>query len=254
MTQVTLVAGAVDEQHPVVTNIARLLQTLDDDGDPANGISITPGVTELAVNKIVDFDQSVLAFEDDGVVQTVVAELTAVTSAGARTLISVDETQAFLRETLLGMYAGKYTGTFDGVSAGSLELTVDDSGNITGSGCIDSDSSSSNGGSVNSTSQCTSAQNMEISGSLKSSGEFNNVIGESAIHTVIFEGAIDRNGEIVGTWENGSLEITGTFTGHKDSESNGSSPPGDADIDTDQCIDIGTTTSSCSSSNTSVAG
>ena len=65
MTPVTIVAGAVDEQHPVVTNIARFLQTLDDDGDPANGISITPGVTELAVNKIVDFDQSVLAFEDD---------------------------------------------------------------------------------------------------------------------------------------------------------------------------------------------
>jgi len=45
VTPLTLVSGATDATDPVVTNIVRLLLTLDDDGNPDNGISISAATT-----------------------------------------------------------------------------------------------------------------------------------------------------------------------------------------------------------------
>jgi hypothetical protein len=103
ITPVDLVEGATDETTPAVTNIARFLQTLDDDGDPDNGILITDDVIALASDLEVDFDQSITDFENDGSVQTIISSLTAVTSAGARMLATVAEAQAHLSDTLLAL-------------------------------------------------------------------------------------------------------------------------------------------------------
>ena len=87
MTPVSLVQGAADETNPTVTNIARFLQTLDNDGNPSNGITITTAVNNLAVGRTINFNQSVASFGNDTNVQTVVSALTAVTSAGTRPLV-----------------------------------------------------------------------------------------------------------------------------------------------------------------------
>ena len=56
MTPLSLVPGAIDETHPVVINIVRLLLTLDTDGDPNNGIDISTLANDAAVGKIIDFE------------------------------------------------------------------------------------------------------------------------------------------------------------------------------------------------------
>jgi len=65
MTPVDLVEGAVDETHPMVTNMARFLQTLDADMNPANGISITEEVAGLMLNHTINFNMSVEDFGND---------------------------------------------------------------------------------------------------------------------------------------------------------------------------------------------
>lgn len=55
VTPLSLVPSAVDASDPEVTNIVRLLLTLDDDGDPDNGITITPETATAAAGLTVDF-------------------------------------------------------------------------------------------------------------------------------------------------------------------------------------------------------
>lgn len=95
-----LVASATDATDPMVINIARFLQTLDDDGDPDNGITILVSVRDLAADLTINFDQSIEAFTDDGEVQTAITTLTTVTNAGARMLVTAAAAQAHLNNTL----------------------------------------------------------------------------------------------------------------------------------------------------------
>jgi hypothetical protein len=81
-------------------NIARFLQTIDDNRDPSDGIKITETVTALARNRILDFTQSTADFENDPHVQSAVAELTAATVAGASNLIPKSDALAHLSETM----------------------------------------------------------------------------------------------------------------------------------------------------------
>jgi len=100
ITPVDFVISADDETDSVVTNIARFLQTLDNDANPENGITITKEVFDLGKNKSIDFNQSISKFSEDGNVQIVVAEMTAATEAGARLLVDASVAQAHLKATL----------------------------------------------------------------------------------------------------------------------------------------------------------
>ena len=72
MTPVSIVAGASDELHPTVTNIARFLQTIDDDNDLGNGIQITDAIRTAATGQSVDFTLGTSAFGTNvGVLQAV---------------------------------------------------------------------------------------------------------------------------------------------------------------------------------------
>lgn len=52
------VAGKIERLHdPLVTNLARLVQTLDQDGDVESGVSIAPLVHELIGPLVIDFGQ-----------------------------------------------------------------------------------------------------------------------------------------------------------------------------------------------------
>ena len=147
ITPVELVSGAADETNPTVTNIARFLQTLDDDGDPSNGIVITDTVAALAAGKSIDFTQDARAFTAQ--VQTLVAEMTAATNAGARNLVTVSAAQDHLASSLLKALAGSWSGSFTGSESGTWSVTISPEGRISGSGTSNTTGSFAVSGSIN---------------------------------------------------------------------------------------------------------
>jgi len=112
MTPLDLVPGAISEVDDTVTNIARFVQTIDDDDDPTNGITVTEAVRNSAAGKSIDFTQNGTTFGADPNVLSVVSDLTSQTQAGTRPLISTQSAQDHLRSTLIGTYDGVYTGTY----------------------------------------------------------------------------------------------------------------------------------------------
>ena len=93
VTPLTLVSGATDPTNPVVTNIVRLLLTMDDDGNPNNGISIPATTTAAAVGLSVDFTTTNLT--TDAGVTTLLAAL-----PGTPTLVDAVVAQTHFTETL----------------------------------------------------------------------------------------------------------------------------------------------------------
>ncbi|MDM8526285.1 hypothetical protein QUF80_23145 [Desulfococcaceae bacterium HSG8] len=94
MTPVDLVGRATYETHPTVTNICRFLQTLDDDSNPENGISVTETSGNYAEGITIRFDLSITEFEEDSSVRQM-------TGSMARSLVSVAEAQEHMKHTLL---------------------------------------------------------------------------------------------------------------------------------------------------------
>jgi len=130
------VAQATDIFEYVPTNMACLLQTIDDDGDPSNGVVITEAVRTAAAGKTLDFDQRPQDFSSDTNVQKVVSDLTAATTSGTRPLVDYVAARNHLRATLMVALAGKYGGDFRGYRGddeweGIWELMVDPNGNMT---------------------------------------------------------------------------------------------------------------------------
>lgn len=80
-------------------DVLRLLQSLDDDGDPNNGIQITEAVHQLAISvtlkPFLDFN-----FPPDNIDQDVITELTSVTTAGARSVVSAYDAYFHYASTL----------------------------------------------------------------------------------------------------------------------------------------------------------
>jgi hypothetical protein len=66
VTPLSLVPDATSATNPVVTNIVRLLLSLDSDGDTDNGITISSEVTTAANDLAVDFSVADLS-ADDGI-------------------------------------------------------------------------------------------------------------------------------------------------------------------------------------------
>ncbi|MBR9980298.1 MAG: carboxylesterase family protein, partial [Desulfatitalea sp.] len=76
VTPIDLVAGAVDSTNPEVINIARLLQTLDADGDLNNGIQITEDIAALvSAADPINFNQSLENFTNDPAITNLLATL-----------------------------------------------------------------------------------------------------------------------------------------------------------------------------------
>ncbi|MEP0356788.1 hypothetical protein [Paraglaciecola sp.] len=100
ITPLSLVGGALDETDPTVVNIATFLQTLDDDGDPENGITITEMQLTEATALTINFELSTFDFEYDAAVQTAVSLLTSVSNAGPRALISAEDALTHLQVSL----------------------------------------------------------------------------------------------------------------------------------------------------------
>ena len=107
LTPIDLVLEANDETDPAVTNITRLLLTLDNDQIPDNGITIAQSLRTAALNFNVDLQQDITT---ETQLQDLVDQLTAAVTSGSgtvgtstRTLVSVQFAQDHLASTLLSL-------------------------------------------------------------------------------------------------------------------------------------------------------
>jgi Cysteine-rich secretory protein family/Putative metal-binding motif len=105
LTPLDIVAGAGGITDQRVTNIARTLQSLDQDGNPDNGITLTAAITGEVSGRTIDFDLSPENFENNPDVQALFDDLNAqgvFTDGGVRALCSAEQAQNHLQSNLQG--------------------------------------------------------------------------------------------------------------------------------------------------------
>ena len=116
-TIVDLVEGAVDAYDPTVTNICRFLITLDQDGDPDNGITLTQEIITEVEGRNIDFEQGIDDFSNDPDVEAlidVLNNLSGVFTANTpRSLCAAEDAQIHLTATLISINFGPLV-TFPG--------------------------------------------------------------------------------------------------------------------------------------------
>jgi len=132
LTPIDLVSGAIDESDSTVTNICKLIQALDEDGNLSNGINITNSIKAVVSDANLDFSLSTPNFDNDQNVQDVIESLNdagVFTDIGLRDLPSDEEAQNHIADTLYDLRAtiDDYIGTWDG----NCTLVLDESGTIT---------------------------------------------------------------------------------------------------------------------------
>ena len=120
--------GAVSiSDSNTVLNIARFLQTLDTDADPAvDGITIVEAQRLSAAGLSLNFDQPPAQFKND---LDVVAALEALVGPGTQ-LAPKNPTIAHFNASMDAILAGGYSGTFEGDSAGAWEMTISNDGEL----------------------------------------------------------------------------------------------------------------------------
>ena len=129
MTPVDLVIGAIDETAPTVTNICRLLQSLDEDGNLNNGITISTEIRNEVANRPIDFTQSTEDFGNDPDIEALFATLNALgifTDEGDRTLCSAEQAQSHMKITLnsSGLYPISWNGVEHYYGSSNNFLTI----------------------------------------------------------------------------------------------------------------------------------
>lgn len=101
-----------DITHPMVTNMGRFLQSLDADGDPENGITLSEEVRAEITGRMIDFRQSVEGFENDPDVEACFNVLNALNTPhnGMRwELFPADQARQHMNEHM-GQYMGAHMG------------------------------------------------------------------------------------------------------------------------------------------------
>lgn len=103
MTPVHLVNGAVDEMDPTVTNMGMLMQSLDEDGNPDNGITISNEVSDAVSNTDIDF--SATDFENQEEITSLFDTMNNMNlfPNENREMISPEEAQAHMRKYMIPM-------------------------------------------------------------------------------------------------------------------------------------------------------
>lgn len=209
LTPVSLVPGATDETDTTVTNIARFLQSLDDDGDPSNGITIDADVAIAAAGQSLDFSSANFDTDASTLVEAMRDAAYGIGDTG--TLVDAVTAQAHLLGSLLCEYSGTFEGTYVHTAGpevgnnGTWSFSIDSDGNITGTAN-------------------TSDGPFSISGNVSSDGS--SVAGNVA-DGATFTGSIGFDGSVSGTWGNSLYGTSGTYSGSRtqdaSSECDGSS-------------------------------
>lgn len=110
LTPIDLVEGAEDETDQTVTNICRLLQTLDADENPENGIAITQETSDAIMTDSVDFMMDEVDFENQDDMIEIMDNLMDVSGfEHGRMMVSGEQAQMHMRGNMmdLGMMNGE---------------------------------------------------------------------------------------------------------------------------------------------------
>ena len=201
---VDLVSGATDQIDANVTLISQVLQTLDDDGDPSNGITLSSSTQKTlasgsfsaiqlnSADPTAAKNQLTTAFQTSPITRSV---------GNANALISAAAAQTHLQSSLLKEFFNTtWKGTFSGTDSGSCQITF--APQTTGSTTAPL------------TGTCTSNTpgftNATLNGYIPSSGTW--TIGTASTGAV-FVGTFLRNGTASGTWQNTiNQKYSGTWT------------------------------------------
>lgn len=106
VTPLSLDNNTSDDASPKATNLLRMLQTLDLDGDPSNGITITEKMS--AVAQEVDFNQAVSAFESNPRVASALSLMANAEGIPPRDLVAAEAARAHFRATMVKRFGGVY--------------------------------------------------------------------------------------------------------------------------------------------------
>lgn len=199
---VDIVDGAQNIDNPQVLNIARLMLTLDDDANAANGIQITPTVADLTEGETVNFAVSTGQFTTN--TQSLVDRLTAATTAGARDLVEAPAAREHLRLTIAQLLAGNYRGTYSGDGEGTWSARVNLNGDLSGTAI------SSDGGEP-----IQLAQEGAVLGDGSGKAGFGASGGALGDRTITFSGIFRTDGRASGSWKDDDLNDTGSWRGDK---------------------------------------
>lgn len=202
MSPVSLVSGATDETHPTVTNIAKFLQSVDDDNNAANGIQLTNAIHTAATGRTLNFAQTTAQYDGDTAVANAYTALTSAATSGVHAGVNDATAQTHLRSTLFAAMAGTYSGSYSGGGSGTFTFSVDSSGTITS-------------GSISNTGGSTMSGNVGSGGGFTSSNP--GTLGGLPV-TVSFTGNIAVGTSTVsGTWSvtGSGYNFSGTFNGQK---------------------------------------
>ena len=204
---VDLVSGATNQTNANVTLIAQILQTLDDDGNTANGITISQNVknalstSNFAAIQLNTADASAATTQLATALQTAPITLS---SGQVNALVSAATAQAHLQSNLLNQYINtSWKGTYSGTDSGTCQLTVLAAGGLT-----------MPVGTIATTGTCTSSNPayspFTLIGYVSSSGTWTVGTVSSGAY---FTGSLSRNGTGSGTWQNQTGSgYSGTWT------------------------------------------
>ena len=117
VTPLDLFSDATDVNDPRVINLLRLLQTLDVDGIPDNGIVITPETREQAVDISIDFSVPIADFAGNPELLNLLGAVTNVSELvdAPAAIAHFQQTMAALREDLIAQV----------VAAGQIRVVVE---------------------------------------------------------------------------------------------------------------------------------
>lgn len=201
LTPVDLVtSGSVT--HQKVTNMTRLLMSLDEDNNVSiDGIKLADSVRTAAAGKSLDLDSS------DGVFEAASTVSDLLNAAGTgRSLPSKSGAQSHLNTTVTTAnsirqkgWAGEYSFTFSGDDSGSGTLSIGLNGAVTGSG------------------QSSNIGSFSVSGNVSNLGVFTGNTSNGAT----FNFTISTAYAISGTWNNLSDGVSGTIAGNLSSRLGG---------------------------------
>jgi len=91
------------------------------------------------------------------------------------------------------IYAGNYKGSYTGDDQGSLQVTVDVYGDLTGTGL-----------------SANSHESFEITGKVDTDGKFSGITDVGTVYVGTF-----NSSAVNGTWNNTASKISGSWTGNK---------------------------------------
>lgn len=187
---VDLISGATDENHPKVSLMAQILQTLDSDGDASNGITITEAARNAIAQAI-----SISTADPTQAAVAVNQLMNTATQGRSNALINATTAKGHLQANLVKEYAGNWSGSFTGGDQGNCQVVISDTGGVNGT-CT---STALGGGSFN------------LSGTISSSGNSSASSSGSASTGATFNGTYLRSGQVSGEWTNSQFNLRGTW-------------------------------------------